>query len=169
MDKILALLRDPVFWFSVIVVGILINMLAAYLKQYSDNLWARYSDRKNQQLDKKHKERLERMHEMAANHEELIHAYYLERRERFHALYYFMFAAVFFVVKLGTDVPPPTVFGSYGPTITAIAETILSLAGVTAFLISTKYWNQARDASVDIMIARRSRRQAIKEGIIIQS
>jgi hypothetical protein len=50
MQEVLDTLRSPLWWFSVIVAGLLVNLAAAYLKAPIDNLVARYSEMRRKRL-----------------------------------------------------------------------------------------------------------------------
>lgn len=50
MDKILNDLTDYSWWFGVVIVGIVLNLGTSYLKPTIDNILAKYSSRKREQL-----------------------------------------------------------------------------------------------------------------------
>lgn len=53
MHKILDNVTDYSWWFGVVFIGIILNLITSYLKPAIDKQWAKYSSRKRENLSKK--------------------------------------------------------------------------------------------------------------------
>lgn len=45
MDELLKLITNPVWWLTVVVAGLIINLVSSYLRDYIDKLRARFSEK----------------------------------------------------------------------------------------------------------------------------
>jgi len=100
MKEIVGALANPLWWFSVVIAGLLINVLAAYLKGFADRLLARYFDTARRGAQEAEVARNGRILELVNDKDALSLAHFAEIRNRLRALNSLLLAAT--VMLMGT-------------------------------------------------------------------
>ena len=90
MDNIWNEVRNPAWWFSVVVAGLLINLAASYLKPWTDSFLAQRSEHFRKRSEARSTEKRRRVMDMALEDRELQWAYFAELRYRLIAVLCFI-------------------------------------------------------------------------------
>jgi hypothetical protein len=90
MDTLLESLKSPQWWLSVVLVGIVINLASAFLKQRLDGWMKRVSGWYRGLASKKEAERTKRVAILAADEGALLHRYFVDLRERMRSMHLLM-------------------------------------------------------------------------------
>jgi hypothetical protein len=110
MDRIWQDMQDPAWWVSVVVAGLVMNVLAAYVKEWLDGFIAQFSRSYRQEMERMSRERRERIATMATNREHLDIARHLELRHKLVGIY---------MIVLGT---PFTGYGLYSYSLSVLTN-----------------------------------------------
>ncbi|TVL98846.1 MAG: hypothetical protein CV087_20185 [Candidatus Brocadia sp. WS118] len=137
MKKILEVLTSPVWWVSVVIAGILINLVSSYLKGIIDTHLSRFSAARREQGERKRAERKTAVEQLRKNEHQEVMATLAEMRHRLRAIFYLL-GGVFFM-GWGSILP-----GVTDAVIIAKAVTIFAFAfGGISLYISFTYFKRA--------------------------
>lgn len=100
MKEILQSLTSPTWWFSVVLVGVIINMVSAYLKPTTDAIWARYSSIRRSKQEEGQKKRKEYIEYLRSNPQEQLFCAFREMRHRYRAQLMLVQATFMFIVPV---------------------------------------------------------------------
>ena len=96
MNDIINELAKPVWWVSVVIAGIIINLISAYLKTRLDRTLSGASAWWTSQSGKSKKDWAERVERISEGGEELAYAIALESRQRLQSIQALLMAALYF-------------------------------------------------------------------------
>jgi ABC-type multidrug transport system fused ATPase/permease subunit len=134
MDAFLSNLKSPGWWLTVVLVGILINLFAAYFSRWLDKSSGRLSKWWAERTQKRSDARATRIQSLKTDGEALALASHIETRLRIRSLIYMVQTLFFFFLYLES---PATILG----TVSA------PLAIVVLFLGMRQHGQAARIAS----------------------
>ena len=100
MKEIFEQITSPTWWVTVVIVGILINLASAYLKDPTDRIASRFSSARREQSAKRLNQRKEKIEYLASNPSEIPIAAMQEIRYRIRAMFAFIGLLGFFAIGL---------------------------------------------------------------------
>jgi hypothetical protein len=109
MNKILEQLLDPVFWFAVVVVGVLVNIGSHYVRIAVESRYSRYSEKLRAKREQVTQERNKRIERLAVDQFYLIAFQHRELKQALYAFFYIItcvsaFATATYSLTTWTDV-----------------------------------------------------------------
>jgi hypothetical protein len=104
LESIAKDLTEPGWWFSVCVAGIIVNVTAAFLKDWLARTGARFSGRRKQALAKREAARKARVEAWSKDRDRLARAYFAELRLEHRVLLYIGCASLFLLMTQQLDV-----------------------------------------------------------------
>ena len=97
MTEIASNLLSPAWWFSAVVIALLINLISAYVKPPLDNILGRFSERRRMKNDAVNRKFIGAAEQLAASAEQLAFALEQELRARLQSILLLLFSIVFLV------------------------------------------------------------------------
>lgn len=146
MDEIIQALSSPVWWFSVVIAGILINIISSYMKNSIDNSLSKVSGWwkvRNENVKKIHENNIEFISQSEHNIQmEVLRVISC----RITAVLYIVLGIFVLTYRAMTyDTPPYE----------SILETVLALATVSILItLAFKKWFESNDIAKDVTSAR---------------
>jgi hypothetical protein len=104
VDKIFTELSNPVWWFSVVIAGIAINVFSSYLRGALDKFFSKTSSWWRDKSAARKKAWEERVNKMVADHDEREAAVAEELRTRLKALFLFLSSLILFCYSFLTGI-----------------------------------------------------------------
>lgn len=102
MDKVISALSSPLWWFTVVVVGIIVNLVSSYLKAHADQVFSAFSTWwRNKSLKRKEEYELKVAKLKSSKSERTILEFMCNRNMHF-AIYFILFGIflpVFYLVR----------------------------------------------------------------------
>jgi hypothetical protein len=106
MGSIWQEIQKPAWWFTAVVAGLLINLLAAYAKSWTDRIAARFSERRRLRLTDAEERRKQRIVRLTRDVELRHFTAYSELRCLILSSYFLLFSILSLVLTTGIDSDP---------------------------------------------------------------
>jgi len=103
MNELIQTLSSPVWWFSVVIVGILINLVSAYLKSPIDSRLSKISTWWRQRTEQQKAEQEALMNRLANSEHEQVMASFADLRDRLRSQYYLLMGVFIILIINGVD------------------------------------------------------------------
>jgi hypothetical protein len=142
VDQLFKDLQNPAWWFTAVVAALILNVLAAYLKEWFDATISSFSVRRRQEVTAKLERRRARIERLTQDAEYRERYTYMEFRSRFRSLHWLCVSIVGAICLLGIAVEPSPLSGY------AIATVRIVAFGVTALTLISSQRHRQMAASI---------------------
>lgn len=153
MNELIQMLKSPTWWFSVVVVGIIINLVSAYVKSPIDENLSKISTWWRKRTDKQKKELNAVIENLSKNEHEQVMTAVDDLRERIRSIHLLIFGIFIMLAANELDVLLPNN--------AAVQIGSLAFASVCYFL-SFLSFNNARMFKRKLNLSRKEKIQELK-------
>ncbi len=154
MESVRDLLTSPAFWIGAVIVGMLVNIVAAYLKTRLDSTFSLISHRWAERSDKSRLERAARIRFLSSSPNEQMNARFREMRNRIYAIEFFLFSVIFVASAILCE----AVFEGEGyETVRTVLVLASMLVGLTASLLGLAAHREAMRVYCELMESQKAK------------
>jgi hypothetical protein len=154
VDEIWKELGRPIWWFSVVAVALLVNILSGYAIRRFDKIGAKYSERKRNELAAIEAKRKRRIEAYASTSETLLLAHFVELRLRIRAMTFISAAGAMAAIIVGLPTEMLGIVGDPIRTMMLLPTTVILLMGIRTFRNSVKTYQEVSEAGRQLYLRR---------------
>ncbi len=153
MQEIINNIASPAWWFSAILIAILVNLVSAYAKPWTDKVLSHISTAWRNRTERDRQKFNAAVAILVQSPQSLAFAFEEEVRSRLRAIIFYLFVVIFLLFSIGLPTTPSASFERFSPYWLIVIG--IKVATLLVFLFATMEHREAMRQSALLRMARR--------------